>query len=177
MPIIGASAGLALAQRALGIRFDPYTAQNFLVEIEGIIVAGFTDVSGLSVNTNVEKKTFGGENNVEYAFRTGTKYTDLTLKHGVTDLDLLWNWYEDVINGKINRKSGSIYLLDAMGLPAMWWDFFEAYPVKWDGPTFNASTNTVAFETLVLTHQGIKKPDVSQIVSAIRGAASAAGIL
>lgn len=177
MPIIGASAGIALAKRATGVRLDPYAGYNFLVEIEGIMAGGFTDVSGLSIQTEVERKTFGGENDREYTFIKGTKYTDLTLKHGLTDLDLLWNWYDNVTKGKIERKNGSIYLLDHSGLPAMWWDFYEAYPIKWDGPTFNASSNTVATETLLLTHNGLSKPKASQALSAVRGVASASGVL
>lgn len=172
MAIIGASAGIAIAKRATGVRLDPYAAYNFLVEIEGIIAGGFTEVSGLTITTEVERKMFGGENNGEYTFVKATKYTDLTLKHGLTDLDLLWNWYDNVIKGKIDRKNGSIYLLDNSGLPAMWWDFYEAYPIKWDGPTFNASNNTVATESLLLTHNGLSKPKTSQMLSGVRGVAS-----
>lgn len=177
MPVLGAGAAIAIAKRALGVRLDPYSAYNFLVEIEGIIAGGFTEVSGLSIQTEVEKKTFGGENDREYTFIKGTKYTDLTLKHGVTDLDLLWSWYDDVIKGKIERKNGSIYLLDHSGIPAMWWDFIGAYPIKWEGPAFNSSSNTVATETLVLSHNGLAKPQASQALSALRGIASAGGLL
>jgi phage tail-like protein len=130
MPVLGLSAGLAAAKGSLGIRTDPYAAYNFLVEIEGILAGGFMEVSGLSIVTEVESKMFGGENAIEYKFITGTKYTDLTLKHGLTDLDLLWSWYDKVIKGKIERKNGSIYLLDHSGLPAMWWDFYEAYQYR-----------------------------------------------
>lgn len=171
MPVIGASAGIAIAKRITGVRLDPYTAYNFLVEIEGIIAGGFSEVSGLSIQTEVESKKFGGENDREYKFIKGTKYSDLTLKHGLTDLDLLWNWYDDVIKGTIERKNGSIYLLDHSGIPAMWWDFYEACPVKWDGPTFNASSGAVATESLVLTHGGLSKPKASQVLSAVRGIA------
>lgn len=176
MPVIGFSAGIAAIQRGLGIRLDPYSAYNFLVEIEGIIAGGFTDVSGLSVQTDVERKMFGGENNLEYKFVTTTKASDLVLKHGLTDLDLLWTWYENVTNGIIDRKNGSIYLLDHSGLPAMWWDFEGAFPIKWDGPTFNSANNTVATESLTLAINKLAKPKGSQILSAIRGAASIAGI-
>lgn len=169
MPVIGLSAGFAIAKRALGIRMDPYSAYNFLVEIEGILAGGFTDVSGLTIDTEVEHKRFGGENDKQYTFIKGTKYTDLTLKHGLTDLDILWSWYDEVIKGKINRKNGSIYLIDDSGIPAMWWDFYEACPIKWDGPTFNASSNNVATESLVLTHHGLTKPKASQVVSALKG--------
>jgi phage tail-like protein len=157
MPTIGMNAGIAVAQKALGLRMDPYTAYNFLIEIEGIIAGGFSEVSGLSIETEVETKTFGGENERTYKFIKGTKYGDLTLKHGMTCFNLLWDWYEDVINGKIKRKNGSIYLLDQRGIPMMWWNFVEAYPLKWDGPALNAGSSAVAFETLTLTHNGLSK--------------------
>lgn len=140
-----------------GKRKDPYSAYNFLVEIDGITAGGFTDVSGLTIETTVDRKMFGGENDIEYKFITGTKYTDLTLKHGLTDLDILWSWYEEVINGRITRKNGTIYLRDHSGQTVMGWDFLRAFPIKWEGPAFNASSNTVAAETLVLTYQELKK--------------------
>ncbi len=174
---LNVSAAVGLAAKAVGVRLDPYSAYNFLVEIEGIIAGGFTEVSGMSIQTEVERKMFGGENDREYTFIKSTKYTDITLKHGLTDLDLLWSWYDDVVKGNVQRKNGSIYLLDRAGLPAMWWDFYEAYPIKWDGPSLNAASNTVATETLVLAHGGLSKPKSSQVLSAIRGVASATGLL
>jgi phage tail-like protein len=141
---------------ALGKKSDPYLAYNFLVEIEGIIEAGFTDVSGLSISTGVDSIKEGGVNDFEHKLPMGTKYTDITLKRGMIDW-VLYNWYQEVINGKFTRKSGTIYLLDHSKNKVMEWDFLEAYPIKWEGPTFNASTSTVASETLVLTHHGLKK--------------------
>ncbi len=138
----------------VGKREDPYSAFRFLVEIEGIIAGGFTDVSGLSIQTEVDSIREGGVNDFEYKLPRGTKYTDITLKRGLTDWEL-YNWYKDVIHGKISRKSGAIYLLDHEGNQVMDWYFFEAYPVKWDVSSFNATSNTVASETLVLTHHGV----------------------
>ncbi|EPR11629.1 phage tail protein [Ruminiclostridium papyrosolvens] len=138
-----------------GYRKDPYLTFNFVVEIDGIAVAGFTDVSGLSIETQVERKTFGGENHKEYTFLTQTKYSDITLKHGITNDDYLWNWYRRVINGRITRKNGSICLLDHSGNPKLWWDFLEACPIKWEGPAFSATSSSIAAETLVFTHNGI----------------------
>jgi phage tail-like protein len=136
-----------------GKRKDPYSVYNFLVEIDGITAGGFTDVSGLTIETTVDRRMFGGENDFEYKFITGTKYTDLTLKHGLTDVDILWNWYDEVIKGKFKRKNGTIYLRDHSEQTVMGWDFLRAFPIKWEGPAFNASSNTVAVETLVLTYQ------------------------
>lgn len=139
------------------MRSDPYTAYNFLIEIDGIIAGGFTEVSGISIETGVETVTEGGANDIVYKLPKGTKYTDITLKHGLTDSDVLWKWYQDVINGKIVRKNGTIYLRNQSGAVMGAWGFTEAYPFKWDGPTFNASNNTVATETMVLAHHGLTR--------------------
>jgi len=139
---------------AVGTRKDPYSSFRFLIEVEGIIAGGFTDVSGLSIQTEVDSIREGGVNDFEYKLPRGTKYTDITLKRGLIDWEL-YNWYKDVINGIINRKSGAIYLLDHEGNQVMDWYFFEAYPVKWDVSSFNATSNTLASETLVLTHHGV----------------------
>ena len=176
MATIGLNVGVALAGKALGVRLDPYSAFNFLVEIEGIIAGGFTEVSGLVISTEVDTVREGGVNDHVHKLPKWTTQTDLTLKKGQTDIDLLWNWYADVIAGKVERKNGSIYLLDPQGLPAMWWDFVEAYPVKWSGPTLNAGSSTVAFEALTLTHHGLTKPVSSQALSAVRAAGKLVGV-
>ncbi|MBU3967798.1 MAG: phage tail protein [Euryarchaeota archaeon] len=139
---------------AVGNRKDPYGVFRFRVEIEGIIAGGFSEVSGLSIQTEVESIREGGVNDFEYKLPKGTKYSDITLKRGLTDWEL-YNWYMDVINGKIERKSGAIYLLDQEGKQVMDWYFFEAFPVKWEGSALNAASNTVVSETLILTHHGL----------------------
>lgn len=145
------------ANKAPGNRMDPYMACSFKVEIDGITVAGFTDVSGLGIDTEVERRSFGGENDKEYSFITKTKFSDITLKNGITNDDYLWRWYEAVIKGQITRRNGSIYILNETGKRAIWWDFYEACPIKWEGPAFNASSSSVAIETLVLTHRGLAR--------------------
>lgn len=168
----GVNAAVTLGGKVLGVRLDPYGAFNFLVEIEGIVAGGFTEVSGLDITTEVERWREGGVNDHVHILPKATTQSDLILKKGLTDLDLLWDWYEKVRQGTVEKKNGSIYLLDPQGVPAMWWDFVEAYPIKWSGPLFTTSGNTVAVESLTLVHHGLIKPKASQIASAIRGAAS-----
>lgn len=167
---LGANAAFAAGTSLLGIRNDPYMAFNFLVEIEGLIVGGFSEVSGLQVETVVETYREGGLNEYEHKLAGPTRYSsNLILKHGLTDIETLWNWHQDVVRGIIKRKNGTIYLLDQQSLPAMWWDFVEAYPVKWTGPDLRAESNTVAVESVELVHRGISKPVLSSRVSALRG--------
>lgn len=141
-----------------GQRKDPYGAFRFQVEIDNLIAGGFSEVTGLSVTTEVERKTFGGENDFEHVFVKCTKFSDITLKHGITDPDIFWEWYGKVINGNIERKNGSIYLLDNEGSRSLEWQFYDAFPIKWDGPSLNATTNAIAVESLVLAHHGLSRP-------------------
>lgn len=135
MTTLGINAAFAAGSNLLGIRNDPYMAFNFLVEIEGLLVGGFSEVSGLQVETVIETYREGGLNEYEHKLAGPTRYpSNLILKHGLTDVETLWNWYQEVTQGIIERKNGTIYLLDQRRLPAMWWDFMEAYPVKWTGP-------------------------------------------
>ena len=172
MPTLGINAGFTLAGKALGARLDPYGAYNFLVEIEGIIAGGFNTVSGLDITTEVDTIREGGVNDFVHKLPKWTTKSYLILNNGKKYIFFLWNWYADVMAVKFKRKNGSIYLLDNQGLPAMWWDFIEAYPIKWSGPSLDSSTSLVAFESLTLTHHGLTKPAMSQALSAIRGAAN-----
>lgn len=178
MTTLGFNAAFSVATQLLGIRNDPYTGFNFLVEFEGLLVGGFTEVTGLQIETEVEDYREGGLNEYVHKLAGPTRYpSNLILKHGLTDIESLWSWHQDVANGTIERKNGTIYLLDQRLLPAMWWNIADAYPVKWDGPELRADSNTVAVESAELVHRGITKPAASSLLSAARGIAGAAAQL
>ena len=66
MPVIGLNTALAIGGRAVGARLDPYGAYNFLVEIEGIIAGGFSELSGLDITTDVDIIHEGGVNERQF---------------------------------------------------------------------------------------------------------------
>ncbi|WP_372365485.1 phage tail protein [Candidatus Uabimicrobium sp. HlEnr_7] len=133
---------------------NPFMAFRFVVEFDEIILGGFSEVSGLSRETEVETIREGGNNLFEYKLPKGTKYSDLVLKRGVIDTEI-WTWYDKVVTGKIQKQNGCICLLNSSGERAMEWNIIDAYPVKWEGPQFNASSSAVATESLTLVHHGI----------------------
>lgn len=141
----------------LGRRIDPYLAFNFKVEIRGLVVAGFSEVSGLQAETEIEDYREGGLNNYVHKLAKLTKYPNLVLKRGLTDSDVFWQWYQKVIAGSIQRQNGSVILLDTTSAEKWRWNFSQAYPVKWVGPDFKADGNSIAIETLELVHNGIWK--------------------
>lgn len=133
-----------------------FTTFRFWVEIEGLFVGGFSEVSGLQAETEYEQYAEGGVNDYIHHFPKRTKYPPLVLKRGMTYSSDLWDWYEKTINGKIQRKSGTVILLDANGFEECSWNFFESYPVKWKGPDLNAMRGEVAVESIELVHNGLK---------------------
>jgi phage tail-like protein len=142
---------------AVGERSDPYFSFRFLVEIDSLVVGGFSDVSGLQVEVETEDYQEGGVNEYVHKLPKSARYTNLVLKRGITDSDNLWKWQQEVVNGKIGRKNGRIVLLDSEGNEKWQWRFKEAYPVRWVGPDFKADGSSVAIETLELVHNGIEK--------------------
>ncbi len=69
---------------------DPYIAFRFKIELKGIIEAGFSECSGLQVETEVEEYREGGINDFVHKFPKMSKYQTITLKRGLTDSQELW---------------------------------------------------------------------------------------
>src|SRR5437016_14429972 len=92
-------------------RHDPYKAFNFIVEIDGISSAGFTECSGLSTTTDVIEYREGNERSGIRKLPGLTKFSNIVLKRGMTQSRDLWNWRKKVIAGITERKYGAIVLL------------------------------------------------------------------
>ena len=143
----------------LGVSGNPYLAFNFLVEIEGLVVGGFSEVTGLQIEVEVQDYREGGLNEYIHKLAGPTRYpSNVVLKHGLTDTETLWSWHQDVTQGIIQRRNGSIVLRDNAGEDKLRWNFIEAYPVRWVGPDMRAGTAEVGVETLELVHRGLTRP-------------------
>lgn len=136
---------------------DPYGGFRFRVEILGLQVGGFTEVSGLEREVQIEDFREGGVNDYTHKLATMTKYQNLTLKRGLADATELWQWHQDVVNGTIERRQVNVVLIDISGQDTWRWVVEKAYPVKWSGASFNASTNAILVESVELVHNGIKR--------------------
>ena len=142
---------------ATGSRTDPYGGYNFLVEIDGITQAGFQEVSGLDASTDSTEYREGSDPMHSRKLPGLNKFAPITLKRGITDSDELWRWRATVIDGNVDRRNGSIILMDQTGQEKLRWNFFNAWPSKWTGPALNATSSAVAVETLEITHEEIRK--------------------
>ncbi len=141
-----------------GTRVDPFRSFNFLIELDGIAQASFIECNGLESTTEVIETREGGDNTTVRKLPGKTTYSNITLKWGMTSSKELWAWRANVTEGKVERKNGSIVVFDlANKQEVARWNFVNAWPTKWDGPTFSAKGNDLAVETLVLAHEGITR--------------------
>ena len=138
-------------------RVDPYRSFNFLVEIDGITQAGFQECSGLDSQTaSIDFRL--GDDPMHVRKLTGlNSFSAISLKRGITDSDELWRWRQTVVDGKTERRNGSIVLVDEKGAEKLRWNFTNAWPSKWTGPSFNSTGNSVAVETLEIMHEEVTR--------------------
>jgi len=142
----------------------PLTDFRFLITIDSIVVAGFSEVSGLEKNIETEEYKEGG-NNFVHKFPKGISYNNLILKKGLSEGDRLWQWHQSVSDAisyqkplKKLKRNITLVVLDEKTEKTEWTFIFkDAYPVKWTGPTFNAMGNNIVIETLELVHQGFER--------------------
>lgn len=143
-----------------GQRDDPYQQFNFLVEIDGVTRAGFTECSGMTTDTDAIDYREGADKTLNVRKLSGLrKYTNIVLKRGYTQDKSLWTWRKKIINGEMERRSASIILKDEARNDVLRWNLREVWINKWESGPFNAKTNDVAIETIELVHEGIELVD------------------
>jgi phage tail-like protein len=127
---------------------------SFRVEIEGLDVGFFKSVSGLSIETEVIEFREGGSDVIR-KLPGVRKYPNLVLKRGFTGDTALYEWFNSFTKGNPARVDGSIVMLGPNLAQLARWDFHNGFPVKWEGPDFDASSNEVPIETIEIAHEGL----------------------
>jgi phage tail-like protein len=79
----------------------------------------------------------------------------LVLTRGITDSDVLYKWYQNIIIGKIERKSVTIILVDSQRNELKRWMYEKAFPIRWIGPSLKADSNALAIEKVEMVHWGL----------------------
>lgn len=131
-------------------RVDPYKNYRFLVEIDGIVQGGFSECSGFGSEVEVVEYREGGDDATVRKLRGKASYPDISLKWGMSDSRELYDWHATAVSGQIERKNGSIILLDDTGQEKIRWNFFNAWASKYEAPSLDAKGSDVAIDTLTL---------------------------
>jgi len=142
---------------ALEPRKDPYRGFNFRLEIGGLTVASFSEVSGLVAEGEAVAYREGDEGvNWSRQLIGQRKFNHIVLKRGYTRNKELWDWYGKISNGINDRRSGAIVLMDEGRKDVLRWEFVKAWPNKVEGATLHAANNEVAMESVELVHEGLE---------------------
>lgn len=142
---------------ATGDRKDPYRGYRFRVEIDGIVRFGFRECSGLESSQDPIEYREGTDALTMRKLPGLVKHGNLSLKWGISDDVDIWNWRKQTADGRVQRKSGSVLLMDDAGEVKARWNFRDAWPAKWSGPSLNATSNDVAIESIELVHEGLER--------------------
>jgi phage tail-like protein len=133
-------------------RDDPYPAYNFQIEVNGISdgkTAGgaFSEISGLEVAIHPIEFRLGTDDLTRKL--PGLKSaTNIVCKRGTTGDADFFVWIKSGLAGNVKRAEGAIILKDENQNPVMRWTFKRGWPCKYSGPSFKASGNEVAMETV-----------------------------
>jgi phage tail-like protein len=142
---------------ATGQRNDPYRSFNFRVEIDGLTVGSFSECSGLSSDGDAVDYREGTDLPLNVRKLPGLrKYSNISLKRGYTKNKELWEWYRNIVNGVADRRNGTIILMDEERRDVLRWDFENGWINKIEAPSFKATGNEVAIESVEIVHEGLK---------------------
>ena len=141
-------------------RDDPEGGYNFEVTVPGVaggkaISGSFSEASGLEVSVDPIEYRNGSEDITVRKIPGLKKFTNITLKKGISGDIEFWNWINEAMKGQVRRTEGSISLLNENKQEVMRWNFKRGWPCKWSGPSLNAKNNEIAMETLEICHEGL----------------------
>ncbi len=133
------------------------TVTNYFQVDWGGTKIGFTEVSGLDVETEVIEYRHGASPEFTKIKMPGMqKFGNLTLKRGLFKSDNeFYDWWNTVKLNKIERRDVTVKLMNEDGESIIAWKIKSAFPTKVSGPSFKADTSEVAIETIELAHEGI----------------------
>lgn len=135
----------------------PHAKFRFRLEIDGLEAGGFSEVSGFDASIDVIEYREGDMVQTPLKLPGLKKYGNITLKQGLTDSMVLYEWIITGVEGEVDRKTITITVLDDAGEAAASWQVINAWPTKYTAPDFNATSSEVAIESLEIAHEGMMR--------------------
>jgi phage tail-like protein len=131
----------------------------FVLEIDSVEMGSFRKCSGIESETEtIEYKEATKEGRMIIRKVPGAmKWSDITLERRIDESTSLWEWRKQVIEGDIDqaRRNGAIVAKNSKQEEVARWEFTAGWPSKWTGAEFDAGSNDIATEKVVITHEGL----------------------
>lgn len=142
-------------------RHDPLQNFRYVVEVDGFVSFGFDKVSGLRQTTDEVEYREGGENFTPHRLPGQTKFGDITLSRGLSLNKEIMSWVTDIfkldgthLQDPNFRRTLLIKELDRVGATVRSWQVFEAWIKEYSLGDWDAKSNEVHIESMVLANEG-----------------------
>lgn len=134
----------------------PLPKFHFQVEWGGANL-GFTDVTGLDVETEViEYRDGASPEYVKTKMPGMQKFGNITMKRGTFKGDNdYFKWWNTVALNTIERRNVTVSLLNEKHEPVVVWKIKNAWPTKVQATDLKSTGNEVAIESIELAHEGL----------------------
>ncbi len=176
-----ASALGAINEMVFG-RPDPQLAFQYLLEIDGVASAGFKECNGIEWEMEVKNIRSGGNNLYEHHLLGPAKFKPLEVKRGfMASNGEFYTWLKKCLNSETTegiRTSVSIVIYTDGMQEAGRFNFYNAFISKWTGPSLDAGSTEIAFESATIVYDWFEWLPGGAIAEAAKkagGAAAAAG--
>ena len=138
-------------------RHGPYRNFRYLLEIDGIAEAQFSECTVPEVSTETIEYREGDDKPTVKKLSGLVSYGDLTMQRGVTDSLELYEWWRLVEQGMVDeaRRSIAVVVLDEEAASGPRFEFSDAWISQYDAPDLNATANEVAIESITVVHEGM----------------------
>jgi len=133
-----------------GLPTDALASYHFSIEIDGVQVAQFQEVSGLTSEIDViqlKENTKDGKYLV-HMLPGNPKPPTITLKRAKSSSMDLYNWHQQIHGGNVPgaRKNGSVVLYSYDHTEVGRYNFVNAWPSKLSMSTLKSSGNEILME-------------------------------
>ena len=136
--------------------FDHLFNGRFKIEIEGVTQGAFTECGGLEVHVDVVE--FNDGSDLRTRKRPGRPgVSNIVLRRGYVNSTELWDWMKAVLDGKVERKAGSVMVCDDAGGEIYRYNFYEGWPCRWKSLELRADAPGSLVEEIEIVVETIER--------------------
>lgn len=142
----------------------PFKAQTgqgsfFSVKVDGLKIGLFSNVGGLSIEVDVAEDNSNNEGSMYIASKhalASPKYSEITLKHGLTNSMEIQKWFNECATKQVVRKSLEITIMDLDLKPVATFNFSDCWPTKLSIGDLSATSNDIVVEEITMVHEHLE---------------------
>ena len=144
-----------------GLPTDALASYHYSIEIDGVMVAQFQEVSGLTSEIDVielKENTKDGKY-IIHKLPGNRKPPSITLKRAKSSSTDIWQWHQQIFQGNVAnaRKNGSVVLYSYDHTEVGRYNFINAWPSKVSMSALKAGANEVLMEEVTIVCEELER--------------------